>query len=297
MGHLLAVQAQDPRGFRLAVRSRSSATSVSAVDALLDSGALVVSWLNRGTLHLVRAEDYWLLWALTTPRSFSGSAGQLARAGLSSDAAERAVAAAVRALSSGPVTRSVLRSATGLTGQALVAVMFHAAISGLVVRGPVVGGEHAYVLTADWLPARDASRSRESLLAELGARYVASHAPCDAADLAKWAGISLGDARRALSGVRQPGGRSAAVPKPMLLGAFDELLTGWASRAWVLGPHEGRVVRGGMFRPFALVDGRAVATWRFVRGRVVVEPLEDFDVSVLGAEVRAVERFFEDQHA
>lgn len=56
--HLLAVQAQDPRGFRLAVRSRSTALTVADVDAALtEARSLVVSWLNRGTLQLVTAQD------------------------------------------------------------------------------------------------------------------------------------------------------------------------------------------------------------------------------------------------
>src|SRR6516162_4789931 len=66
---LLAVQAQDPRGARLAVRARSRARSAADVDAALTRGrSVVVTWLNRGTLHLVRAEDYWWLHPLTTPQ-------------------------------------------------------------------------------------------------------------------------------------------------------------------------------------------------------------------------------------
>jgi hypothetical protein len=42
--------------------------SASDVDAALADRSLVVSWLNRGTLHLVRAEDYWWPHPLTTPQ-------------------------------------------------------------------------------------------------------------------------------------------------------------------------------------------------------------------------------------
>lgn len=56
VGRLLAVQAQDPRGARLAVRSRSAELLAADVDeALTTRRSLVVSWLNRGTLHLVTA--------------------------------------------------------------------------------------------------------------------------------------------------------------------------------------------------------------------------------------------------
>jgi len=46
---LLAIQAQDLRGARLAVRARSAGLSASDVDAVLADRSLVVSWLNRGT--------------------------------------------------------------------------------------------------------------------------------------------------------------------------------------------------------------------------------------------------------
>jgi hypothetical protein len=47
---------------------------------------------------------------------------------------------------------------------------------------------------------------------------------------------------------------------------------GWRSRVPILGPHASRVVSGGLFRPFALVDGRAAATWKMTAGGVLLEP-------------------------
>ena len=286
------MQAQDPRGFRLAVRARTRGLTVRDVEAALDSGELVVSWLNRGTLHLVRAEDYWLLHGLTTPQLATGSARRLAQEGVRDP--DRAVDAVVNALASGPATRATRREAVRraggrVEGPALVHVLFQASLRGLVVRGPMAGKEQAYVLAADWLP-RARPFDRDAALAELGARYLRAHAPADERDLAKWAGIPLGQARRALAGVKPPRG-SAAVPGPTLLGAFDEVLMGWSSRQWVVGPHEAKLVNGGLFRPFALVDGRAVATWRLEKERVVVTPFADVDVSVFDAEARDVERF------
>ena len=51
------------------------------VDAALEDRTLVVSWLNRGTLHLVAAEDYWWLHPLTLPQlATSNGAGSARRA-------------------------------------------------------------------------------------------------------------------------------------------------------------------------------------------------------------------------
>ena len=66
---LLAIQGQDPRGARLAIRVRSQGLSAADIDhALTVDRSLVISWLNRGTLHLVRSADYWPLHRLTTPQ-------------------------------------------------------------------------------------------------------------------------------------------------------------------------------------------------------------------------------------
>ena len=51
---LLAVQAQDPRGARLAIRARTEGLTAADVDrALTADRSIVIQWLNRGTLHLV----------------------------------------------------------------------------------------------------------------------------------------------------------------------------------------------------------------------------------------------------
>jgi hypothetical protein len=64
---LLAVQAHDDRGARLACEAGHPALAASDVDhALTAKPSLVTTWLNRGTLHLVAADDYWWLHSLTT---------------------------------------------------------------------------------------------------------------------------------------------------------------------------------------------------------------------------------------
>src|SRR5437773_3253112 len=109
-GHLLAVQAQDQRGARLAVRARSRARLAADVDdALTRDRSVVVTWLNRGTLHLVRTEDYWWLHPLTTPQLFTGNARRLAQEGVPPADAERGVAVIERSLTAeGPLTRAQL---------------------------------------------------------------------------------------------------------------------------------------------------------------------------------------------
>ncbi len=81
--HLLAVQAQDLRAARLALRARAKRLRAADVDAALtDERALVVGWLMRGTLHLVGSEDYHWLLALTAPGRVTANARRLGQEGV-----------------------------------------------------------------------------------------------------------------------------------------------------------------------------------------------------------------------
>ena len=312
-GRLLAVQAQDARGARLAIRARSAGLSALDVDsALTQRRTLIVTWLNRGTLHLVRAEDYWWLHPLTNPQLRTGNSRRLAQEGVPPEDAERAVAAVRAALAGGPLTRSQLRervAAAGIRteGQAMVHILALASIRGLIVRGPVAGRDQAFVLARDWLGAPPPAMSREAALGELARRYLAGHAPAADRDLAQWAGIGLRDARLGLARcgavqradglaelLARPRRAAAALPPPLLLGAFDPLLLGWASREPIVGPHRRIVTVNGLFRPFALAGGRAVATWNIAGGQVALAPFAPLDAgtqAALEADAADVTRF------
>jgi hypothetical protein len=290
---LLAIQGQDPRGARLAIRSRTRGLSAADVDrALTEERSLLITWLNRGTLHLVRSEDYPWLQALTTPPLRNGNARRLAQEGVTPAAAERGVATIVHCLAEeGPLTRAQLREridAAGVRteGQALVHLLMLAALRGIAVRGPMIGRQQAFVLVRDWL-GEPAPVDRDRALAELARRYLVGHGPADDRDLAKWAGLPLRDARAGLKAIaaelheREDGlleiaGRdtSAELPPPRLLGPFDPVLLGWVSREWLLDSHKAVITVNGLFRPFALVDARAVATWSMPAGKVVLDPFD-----------------------
>jgi hypothetical protein len=310
---LLAVQGQDPRGFRLAVRARTEGLTATDVErALGEDRTLVVTWLNRGTLHLVRSKDYPWLQALTTPPLFTSSARRLRQEGVGEAEAERAVKTIERALAEeGPLTRIQLRerietAGVRTEGQAMLHLLFSAALRGIVVRGPMVGKQHAYVLVREWL-GEPRPVDREKALAELARRYLVGHQPATDRDLAKWAGLPLRDARAGLKSIgseleeRQGGlarlakrAKPEELPPPRLLGAFDPVLLGWTSRQPILGSHEPRVVTGGLFRPFAIAGGRAVAGWKWAKAGAAIEPYERLsaaDAAALEVDAADVGRF------
>ncbi|MGI8631962.1 MAG: winged helix DNA-binding domain-containing protein [Solirubrobacterales bacterium] len=288
---VLALQAQDLRGARLAVRARSDGLHVADVDrALTEDRSLLISWLNRGTLHLVRREDYGWLHALTAPRQHTGNARRLAQEGVEPGTADRGVAVIAGALGEeGPMTRAALgerldRAGIPTAGQALVHLLMAASLRGVIVRGPLLEGDHAYVLVRDWIGEPEPV-DRDRALAELARRYLTGHGPASERDLANWAGLGLRDVRAGLgaigselvtsdAGLHELSVRRAParLRAPRLLGPFDPILHGWKDRDWVLGDASGVVTSNGIFRAIALVDGRAVATWRVRSGEVELAP-------------------------
>jgi Winged helix DNA-binding domain len=291
--HLLAVQAQDLRGARLALRARARGLSAASVDAALtDERTLVVAWLGRGTLHLVGRDDYAWLLALMAPGRLTSNARRLRQEGVSPDDAERAVAIVERALADeGPLTRAELAerlASRGIRteGQATPHLLMLAALRGVALLGPLRDGGHAFALARDWLGPAPAPVQRDAALAELARRYLRGHGPASAADLAAWAGLALRDARAGLSAiasqlVERPAGlvdlaeREAppAAIAPRLLPSFDPYLLGWKDRAFAVPAKHARRVHpgGGMLRATASVDGRVVGTWTLPGGEVELE--------------------------
>jgi len=310
--HLLAVQAQDLRAARLALRARGAAASGRGVDAALnDDRLLVVGWLMRGTLHLVARDDYRWLHGLTASLSAATSRRRLAQLGASFEDAAPVI---VRALAEeGPLTRAALAErveSAGLSaeGQIVPHLLALAAAEGSVVPGPVVDGAHRFALARDWLGPPTAPPQRDVALAELARRYLRGHGPATAGDLAAWSGLALRDARAglaAIAGELQEDGDLVDVagrPEPprtlpaRLLPAFDPYLLGWRDRSFALAPERARAVHpgGGVVRATAVADGRVVGTWSRRAGRVRLEPFGGLPARVaasLRREAADIERF------
>jgi hypothetical protein len=260
-----------------------------------------VSWLNRGTLHLVHADDFWWLHDLTTPQLATESLRRLQQEGVSPALAALGVETVLAQVDEGPRTRDELRAALDAAGvptagQALVHVLLAATLQHRLIRGPVRDGEHCMVRAEDWLGGAPEPVGRDLALARLAERYLVAHGPATDRDLAMWAKLPLRDVRAGLAAIETvPVGdglvdlpdRPEPPPAPTrLLGNFDPLLHGWVSRAPVLGAHDPDIVLGGVFRSFALADGRPVGLWRILGGRIRIAPFAPLPVRTEAALLR-----------
>lgn len=323
---LVGLQAQDLGAAALSVRVRTPGSVAADVKQTLTRDRTIVrTWLMRGTLHLVAAEDLdWLVTALG-PALAAGGRSRRAQLGLDDETAERAVRVVRDTLAArGPQTRAEIAAALaarGLphAGQATIHVIHLAALQGHVCHGPIRGRAATYVPRDDWLPPAPPT-TRAAALAELARRYLQAHEPAAPADLAAWSGLGLREARAAWASVardasevqwagesvwlRDPASAAAggAVETTVrLLPAFDTYLLGWRDRTLAVPAEYARRVNagGGMIRPTVLVNGRVVATWRLKRRgdrfEVGLEPFREVDAGWRGgvaAEIRDLARFF-----
>ena len=210
---LLAVQAENAGQAEWAVAARTRRRNPSDLARLLDEGVVVRTHVLRPTWHFVCAEDLGWLLDLTGPRVQRVTGQQLRTVhGLDDAAVDRAVSVVVEAIgANGALTRSQLgeelasRGVSGRGpsggGQFLMILLAHAELAGLICSGRRVDGEHTYARLSDRAPS--ARRlDRDEALAELALRYMTGHGPATERDLAYWASLTLGQARRGLDQVR-----------------------------------------------------------------------------------------------
>jgi hypothetical protein len=141
----------------------------------------------------------------------------------------------------------------------------------------------------------------------LAVRYLRGHGPAADDDLARWAKLPLRDARAGLAAIADrlieldgglvdlaPRRRAPKMPPPRLLGPFDPVLLGWRNRDDIVAGATGLVTNNGLFRAFALVDGRAAGIWSLAGGKVTLSPTHPLtgpQQAALDAEARDVLRF------
>lgn len=301
------LQAQVWSAATLGMRARSADLDAGKVKrALNDERSIVRTWLMRGTLHVVAAEDVRWLLQLLGPVIARAGATRYAQLGLDDDLKARGVAAIRKILTeSGPLTRFELvdrlrsrRVHLDAKTQAPIHLIGLAALQGILCPGPDRDdGESRYVLLDDWVP-RTGMPSRETALGELARRYFAAYGPATIADLSAWSGLSMIDARSAVSGARavltevmiqgRPGfllkQRLSWTSMPVktdvrLLPAFDTYLLGYRRRDLAVPPPLQRRLQrgGGWLHPAVIVNGRAVGAWSLRRSggrpaQAIVEP-------------------------
>ncbi len=304
---MLGMQAQDLPGARWSIGLRLPGSTERDVETALARGDIVRSWPMRGTLHLVAPEDLGWLLDVCAPRQATAAAKRRRDLGITDADLSKAADVASEAMSGGRcVRRDVLltlwqRAGISTNGQRAYHLLWNLGQRKHVVFGPPEGKHPTFALFQEWVKAPRVL-DRDEALAEFASRYFASHGPATERDLAWWAGITLGDARRgvaAASGLQDRDfdgtahhfaeGLTPAGPGIHALPGFDEYVLGYQDRSPVLAPEfADRIVPGnnGMFLPTIVADGQVVGTWKRTDA-AKVSRIESVEFAALAKKSRA----------
>jgi hypothetical protein len=304
VGDICGLHAQLTASAELTLWARVKQLERDAVSrALWEDRTLVKTWAQRGTLHLLRADELGL-WvgaqSALKPRHHVGS--WLRHWGLTREQADAMLDAIPVALDGRQLTREELATevarVTGIKGLddklkgGFGDLLKPAAFRGDLCFAPSDGQRVRFARPDQWLGQWTPVPAEEATL-EVTRRYLTRYGPADRDDLARWFGMTspaeagrwlkaLGDEAVEIDGkvLLADDAAVAAATQPdgavRLLPAFDQYVVG-APRgddAVVTAAERARVYRPqGWLSPVLLVDGRIAGVWSHERAgdRLVVE--------------------------
>jgi len=291
VGDIGGAQAQVMSAAELQVAVRADCTVDDVRKALWKDKKLVKTWLMRGTLHLVPAEDLPVLTAAMSSHLVRSPAAWLKYTQLTEREFTDVIRAIGDALDGQALTREELIAKVGQGRSERIQIALKSgwggllkpvARKGMLCFGPSRGQSVTFVQPRQWL-GRWREMDSETALVEMGRRYFRGYGPATKNDFARWWGNWPGIGKAAWTGmaaelapVSIEGERADILAADLdaittaqpasgvhLLPGFDPYLMGHSSRDHLFdAQYRWRVSRiAGWISPVVLVDGRVVATW------------------------------------
>ena len=298
------VQAQVHSAAELQFAARMDGLAAGAVErALYESKTLVKTWMMRGTIHYLDADDL-PTWAAASETRMTWNKPYWQKAfGITAGNVEDALAAIDAVIGGEPLTREQLadevhaktknEALDELMRQGWGSILKISAAQGLLCFGPPRGRNVTFVRPESWLKSRRVV-STEDAIVEVCRRYLASHGPATREEFARWWGFQPADARKTLEAMGSEiapvdrAGDEAFVLKRNLdavlaadedreiraLGMFDAYtLAGLPHDQIVPKAHKGQVYRTGAWVSQVIAQGgRVIGTWsheRKTKGTIV----------------------------
>ena len=304
-----ALQAQDRASAAWTIGLRLPSATLATIEQALHARAIVRTWLLRGTLHIVTADDLRWMLVLIAPDVLARAASFHRKLGLDEATVTQGLRAITNALEhEQPLTRKALlahvaQAGLTLSNMAALNLLNRAALDALICFGPMQDKQETFVLLDEWVP-QGTTRARDEALAELALRYFTSHGPTTLHDFAWWAGLRAMDARAGLEAIksqlveevvegksywRAPSitarpegiaeGTAEGMAEAYLLPGFDEFVLGYGDRHNFLQPEHEKLITGtnAIFAYTTVWEGQIIGTWkRTFRARHVEITLTPF---------------------
>ncbi len=284
-------QAQVMSAAEMQLAARSRATAADVRHALWTDRSLVKTWLMRGTLHLVPADDLPVYTAAMQGSWMKTRNSWLNYLQITEDELTRLIDDIADAMGGTPVTRQEILARVGSGHSERVretlrsgwgGMLKPVARRGLLCFGPSRAQSVTFVNPRRWL-ASWREVDPDDAIAEIARRYLSAYGPATRHDFARWWGIWPGAARTAwsrlsseLAPVSVEGDLAdmlaadldalsdASIDRSaVLLPTFDPYVMGHTTRDHLLEKvHVPKVSRtAGWISAVVLVDGRVEGTW------------------------------------
>ncbi len=321
---ICGLHAQVMSAAELAAAVRVDGLARGAVAAALwDERRLVKVWAQRGTLHLLLAEDLPLYVAALSNRRFDLDGPWLKYHGLEAREVPALVDAVGEALDGRQLTREelgqeVVRLLADTKFEALLAsgwgaVLKPAAFQGRLCFGPSDGNRVTFVRPDQWVGPFDVPDPMESLR-EVARRYLSAYGPATVDEFAGWWGVKpkavrplfvAGDgflpveveARKAWDVEQAPAPGRWDGPVVRLVPLFDPYVVAVrrAGARPLEGPEKDLVYRkAGWISPVLLVDGELAGVWEHTEARegirVDIRPFHPLEPDVAERAVAEAQR-------
>jgi hypothetical protein len=323
VGEIGGVQAQVMSAAELQAAVRVDCRVENVRDALWKRKTLVKTWLMRGTLHLVPAQDLPLYTAAMQARWMRLRSSWLKFVQLSEPEFWEVVEAIGHALDGQVLTREELVATVGKGRPERIrevmksgwgGILKPVARRGLLCFGPSRGQSVTFVRPQQWLGAwREVDP--DQALVEVARRYLRAYGPATKEDFTRWWGSWSGVGKAAwagladeLVGVTIEGRRADLLNADVnlmskqrvnesiqLLPPFDPYLMGHSSRDHIVEAADlSKVSRtAGWISAVVLVDGKVAGTWKHVAAdaglRITVQPFRRFSAKTTAGVRRKAE--------
>ena len=277
-----AMQAQEYALTKWAIGLRLPQLVDTQVEAAFTSGEILRTHLLRPTWHFVSPADIRWMLKLTAPRVQAGNAYMYRKMELDAGLFPKCNKVIQNLLEGGdqltrPQIATVLEergiSADGLR---LSLIMMQAELEGLICSGARKGNQFTYAWLEDRVPIAPDLLGDEAL-ATLALRYFTSRGPATILDFSTWSGLSVTDARSAVSMIGSQltrlqieGQDYFCVPSAIirtqqaavaqLLPPYDEYIMGYKNRDAILPRGDARLKL--RFYNMIIFEGSIVGSWR-----------------------------------
>lgn len=297
---ICGAQAQVMSAAELQIAVRAHATAADVKHALWNERSLVKTWLMRGTLHLVPADDLPLYTAAMQGSWIKTRNAWLNYLQITEAQMTRLVDDVAQAMDGTPMTRQEILARVGAGHSERVretlssgwgGMLKPVARRGLLCFGPSRGQSVTFVNPRRWL-ASWREIDPDDAIAEIARRYLRAYGPATRSDFARWWGNWAGAARTAwsrlaseLTHVSVDGipadvltadldalSEASIENSAVLLPSFDPYLMGHSHRDHLFEKaHTSKVSRtAGWISAVVLIEGRVEGTWTHSAGRTTL---------------------------